>query len=69
MTDEELKQAIKELDDTKAQPKREWIDLTRAEINIIVDEHSDSGGIGANGLCDGESVADAVAAKLKDKNT
>ena len=50
-------------------PKREWVALTREEINIIVDRYSDSCDVGGVcGVCDGVSVVDAAEAKLKEKN-
>tara|TARA_R110000823_G_C15686573_1_gene474875 strand:+ start:85 stop:423 length:339 start_codon:yes stop_codon:yes gene_type:complete len=47
---------------------KQWVGLTDEEINIIVDTYHDSGGMGADGLCDGETVAYAVEALLKEKN-
>ena len=67
MTDEELKQAIEELDDTKAQPKREWVGLTDEEIVNIVDTQRTRVGFDVARL--GYRVARAVEAKLKEKNT
>lgn len=59
MTDEELRQAIGELNDAKAEQK-EWVGLTDEEVYRIAFE------------LEGEhwkKIADAIEAKLKEKNT